>query len=329
MGVFYDPFVLTTALSMVTDKRVLWRIFSKELPELLVADLGPTWTHMQVCLQPHVYVPQLDAWRGGAERNYYGRDDEQGQNNWGGPRRREQPALSNEAHQDWHGAVSSTAGAPARGGNGYAPSSLPAQVGGVKDQDGFNRYLSSQEKGGSKGGFISQHDPSESTIIGGPRAGASEAQGAFSLSPDAPPRHEQAAAVPQRYLEPRGGSVSPMPADEPKATASADAAASAPSPPPPGSLPKANKFNKIGARGGGAAANQAGAMIPGATPLLQQLLPIQRAHLVNCVRKELKATTGADADRFKKAEEYLSRCGGDYEMAYSYVRGLTENAGLA
>lgn len=338
MGVFYDPFVLTTALSMVTDKRVLWRIFSKDLPELLIADLGSSYSNMQVCLQPHVYVPHIAeiGWRGGGgpQKMHYDRDDEHGQYR-GGRSQREQPALSNEAHSDWHGAVSSTASAPPRGGNAYA-GSLPPQVGGVKDQDGFNRYLASQEKGGNRGGY-SHHDAMEPPLPEGPRAAGAEAH--FNLVPDMPPRHEQAPAqqygddggnagadhmsMSQQYLEPRP--VSAMQSDEAKGPMSAEGGN--PTPPAPGALPKANKFNKIGARGGGGPPNQAPSS-PGSTPLLERLLPIQRAHLVNCVRKELKATAGADAERFKKAEEYLARCGGDYEMAYSYVRGLTENAGI-
>jgi len=58
MGVFYDPFVLTTALSLVSGSYVQWKSFSEEMPELLIADLGPHLRDLQVCLQPHVYVAQ-------------------------------------------------------------------------------------------------------------------------------------------------------------------------------------------------------------------------------------------------------------------------------
>eukprot|EP00427_Karlodinium_veneficum_P058023 CAMPEP_0169406700 /NCGR_PEP_ID=MMETSP1017-20121227/57676_1 /TAXON_ID=342587 /ORGANISM="Karlodinium micrum, Strain CCMP2283" /LENGTH=262 /DNA_ID=CAMNT_0009513493 /DNA_START=148 /DNA_END=933 /DNA_ORIENTATION=+ len=36
-------------------------VFSEDVPELLIADLGPDFEHLQVCLQPHVYsAPSAD-----------------------------------------------------------------------------------------------------------------------------------------------------------------------------------------------------------------------------------------------------------------------------
>ena len=56
MGVFYEPFVITTALSILFGKQVNWKPFSEHMPELLVADTGPAYEEYQVCLQPHVYM---------------------------------------------------------------------------------------------------------------------------------------------------------------------------------------------------------------------------------------------------------------------------------
>eukprot|EP00449_Zooxanthella_nutricula_P044563 CAMPEP_0198594656 /NCGR_PEP_ID=MMETSP1462-20131121/140916_1 /TAXON_ID=1333877 /ORGANISM="Brandtodinium nutriculum, Strain RCC3387" /LENGTH=365 /DNA_ID=CAMNT_0044326273 /DNA_START=1 /DNA_END=1095 /DNA_ORIENTATION=- len=48
MGVFYDPFILTTALSLVSGQQVKWMPFSDQIPELLVADLGENMRDVQV-----------------------------------------------------------------------------------------------------------------------------------------------------------------------------------------------------------------------------------------------------------------------------------------
>jgi len=58
MGIFYDPFIVTTALALYTGSQIKWIPHSQELPELLVADLGDACQHLQVCLQPHVYIPE-------------------------------------------------------------------------------------------------------------------------------------------------------------------------------------------------------------------------------------------------------------------------------
>jgi len=59
-GVFYDPFILTTALQIVSGSDVTWKAFNAEMPELLIADM-PMMPDLQVVLQPHVYVPSDDS----------------------------------------------------------------------------------------------------------------------------------------------------------------------------------------------------------------------------------------------------------------------------
>ncbi|CAE8651930.1 unnamed protein product, partial [Polarella glacialis] len=56
MGIFYDPLVLTTALGLICESEVSWTSYSSDLPELLVASLGPHFRDHQVCLQPHVFT---------------------------------------------------------------------------------------------------------------------------------------------------------------------------------------------------------------------------------------------------------------------------------
>jgi len=53
MGVFYDPFVLTTALSLVSGSYVQWKSFSEEMPKLLIADSGPQYKDLSLPSATH------------------------------------------------------------------------------------------------------------------------------------------------------------------------------------------------------------------------------------------------------------------------------------
>jgi len=61
-----------------------------------------------------------------------------------------------------------------------------------------------------------------------------------------------------------------------------------------------------------------------ASPLLDALPPLRRAQFLQIVVRQVKATGGVEADKFNLAEEYLSRCNGDYDKAYQYVKALSE-----
>jgi len=108
MGMFYDPFVLTTALSLVSGHFVQWHPFSEEMPELLLADLGKEFSGVQVCLQPHVYTAPWE------EKPHSACDAEkaQGRHRW---IRKDEPLLSAQA--------------------------------GIKDQMGFQKFLTKNEPG--------------------------------------------------------------------------------------------------------------------------------------------------------------------------------------
>ena len=108
MGMFYDPFVLTTALSLVSGHFVQWHTFSEEMPELLLADLGKEFSGLQVCLQPHVNTAPWE------EKPYSACDAEktQGRHRW---IRKDEPLLSAQA--------------------------------GIKDQMGFQKFLTKNVPG--------------------------------------------------------------------------------------------------------------------------------------------------------------------------------------
>jgi len=334
MGVFYDPFVLTTALGMLCGQQISWRPFSDMYPELLIADCGPD---MQVCLQPHVHIaaPQNERSRseglsgrrvdrglksgekGGAWDRDYDRGN-RGDHNRGDSNRED---FGRGQGEQWSGRR--PVGEQRRQDGGSLASRGPAASGGVKDQALLDKFL------GNPGG--------------GPRNGGDwRSQGPPAYPPpqpssqDIPPRYGGAAGSqfqpepPQQFLsQPAAWSLAGDEAGGGPAVARGGAESSwlqaenrpeAPDPQKVPSLTK-SKFNKIGAApasGGQVGKEEA------QTPLLDALPPLRRAQFLQIVLRQVKSSGGEDTQKFVLAEEFLVRNHGDYDLAYQHVKALSD-----
>jgi len=332
MGVFYDPFVLTTALSLVSGSYVQWKSFSEEMPELLVADLGPQFKDLQVCLQPHVYVAQPQNEVHAEEFTTY-----QKATRSLGKGRRQNSGRNNI--QDWCGMDNDTVGRRCVQGNASRQwrgnetmddtreddeAQLPRGKragGGVKDESLFQRFLKDDAppvpQVPQAQTSYSSLDPCHSEVgIGASSSllnSGKQPSNTFSTIPEQPTFTRSGRDLLAGTEAGCGSQDSWLKMMKPVSLPRAPAAEK---------VPRANKFNKINL-------DQALSkpMVPQPrSPLLDALPPLRRAQFLQIVVRQVKAAGGVEADKFHLAEEYLSRCNGDYEKAYQYVKALSEGA---
>jgi hypothetical protein len=298
-GVFYDPFVLTTALSIMTDTEVRWKSFSSSMPELLVADLGPGYSELQVCLQPHVYVPSSNTRWCGTYKNPGGR----------GPSGYSDNSYDRDYGRDYdrdeYNRPPRRGGG--RGGSQYSQEGYTSYVapplrsterpsGGVKDQAAFQRYLSQPSAGSD--------------------ARSSHAGGAANLEVPAPRpskgKGKGMGEIDEYYYDDYGEA-------QPSSSSSHLGAASG-MPGFGGGMLKANKFNKIVPEAPAPDASMGSRVSP--TPRLDALPPLRRAQFLQVVKRQINSSNRRDSEKCQLAEEYLALCNGDYDKAYEYVKSL-------
>lgn len=297
-GVFYDPFILTTALQIVSGSDVTWKAFNADMPELLVADM-PTYPDLQVVLQPHVYVPSDDS------RERYGTAGYGGYGGRNGNRGGDYGYASDRGYEPERPPMRRAGGGKGDGGKGWqgtdnyssyvAPPlrSSDRPTGGVKDEAAFQRYLSRPAQGG----------PSGAANLAPPAPRPSKGKG----KSEEPPRQEVYA-----------GSMA----------SSAGAAGAAPEADGPPTLKPNNKFNKMGGgggMGGGDPGTGPATQKTSSTPRLDLLPPLRRAQFLQVVQRQVKSS-GKQTEKQELAEEYLALCNGDYDEAYQYVKQLGENS---
>jgi len=349
MGVFYDPFVLTTALSLVSGQYVQWKPFSEEMPELLVADIGPQLRDLQVCLQPHVYVAQ-------PQDEVYAEELTTFKKPAKSPGKLKNQSFSKSNRQDLQstdndslGRRDGQEGAPRQRRNEFLDETYEEDegwprgewsTGGVKDTVLLQRFLNKVEEPPQ---FQTGFSPPGNGHFGG-RTGPSSylLDGRTQLHHDYSTRLDQTTANSshERML------FKPQARDHVEVTnrdtlLAGDEAGGAPQacwlnmmkpqpihhPPAAEKVPKINKFNKI--------SNIEHVIVDPkihqpSTPLLDSLPPLRRAQFLQIVLRQVKASGGAEADKDNLAEEYLSRCNGDYEKAYraayQYMKALSEGS---
>lgn len=355
-GVFYDPFILTTALSIVSGQYVQWKAFSADMPELLIADLGPQCSDLQVCLQPHVYVADDKRQGYNSKKEFYYDDDSNapsyGKGSGGGREKGggKQSSGGKNGRELW------TADNP----------HARREAGGVKDQNLMEGFLSKADSTQAPQTRAAQNQSSglRPPDLQRPRAplppsGGNPSAGAVASSSanfmEQPPKVGRAEIPDDAHggSKARGDTASgsrpmvgadessksaPLAGDEaggrPLSQAAYAAPDAMPDAPAEATVPKTKKFNKIGAApaavkppaAAGATAKPSAQPGPAgpATPLLDALPPLRRAQFLQVVLRHLKASGGAEAEKFKFAEEYLSTCSGDYDKAYQHVKTLSE-----
>jgi hypothetical protein len=347
MGVFYDPFVLTTALSLVSGQYVQWRSFSEEMPELLIADLGPSYKDLQVCLQPHVYMaPDEDGYSYPDDDSYASYQPPMHSKGAGKKGKRydaytdsdyDRSSISYSMGGGYPGRVDETCDeseeefvvqrtAPRqshqeqfrnRPRDKNSQFTAPAKgTGGVKDAARYDKFLNSAGHGSKQSGpgSFGHAGPATASIA--------------STSSRYPPASEEGSLSeqPQKSaLAARGRGVgSTMFSSEVSSDAGSSLATSQPLTHGPAaeSVPKVSKFNKMGKVN--RQPSQNAPTVP--TPILDALPPLRRAQLLQVVLRQVKATGGSDADKLVKAEEYLASNNGDYDKAYQYVKSLADGA---
>jgi len=391
MGMFYDPFVLTHALSLVTNQMVQWRGFSETMPELLVADLGPQFEDLQVCLQPHVYIspsdfeaasgpPRSTAVNGSLPRSREqlrsGHSPARDLDRQRGPVRNElarsrgprgKPQYDEydpdyDRHSGRYDAAEqsqpsqqedySQPPAPPRRDREVELQGPRREAGGVKDQHLFDSFLSkvgarmndsegsrSQPKPVSRSrdafetqqgatGYDEEYAPAAS--FGDRRATeaeAAEAEAAWQMA-EATPSYI-GSQTSNGYGEGRAKAKEPegargflpqefLKSDEPVTRAPVYPVIQAAGPEP--SKKKSNKMGSSMKSGSGQPSGSA----THSTPMLDLLPPLRRAQFLQIVLKQVKASGGVVAHKAELAEEYLTKCEGDYDKAYKYVKSLSE-----
>jgi len=331
MGVFYDPFVLTTALSLASGQYVQWKAFSAEMPELLIADMGPQHTDLQVCLQPHVYVAQPQDEVYATEQTTYQRASK--------PLGSSKHKNYSKARQDWQGMDNDSFARMQGQGNapshrrthgfldeGYGEedrqfSRTERASGGVTDAKLFQKFLANVDSPPR-----AQMGTNNSLPYNGRKPANKFARSEQPASPGLgrglllgpPPRDSLAEANKGALLasDEAGGSPETfwlkMMTPEPM-----------PQPPAAEKVPKVNKFNKIS----NVEQICVAPTVPRpSTPLLDALPPLRSVQLLQIVVRQIKASGGTEADKYYLAEEYLSRCNGDYDKVYAYVKALNEGS---
>jgi len=311
MGVFYDPFVLTTALSLVSGQPVQWKSFSAEMPELLIADLGAQYRDLQVCLQPHVYVAQDDRVKGPGAF-------ESAQHGYPRPEMRDARPVA-------RGPAPGRSPLPGRDRDTQVPAAPHRrEAGGVKDSSLYEGFLSRVDGSHSQGGAAPDYTVSTSPAQRWhENLGPAGSSGGQELTPRG--FLERPTGPPERGLPQESKNV--LAGDEagglPGALGAQMLQADAIPPPPPSEekVPKAKKFNKIGTIFQASAKPSVGQP---STPQLDALPPLRRAQFLQVVLRHVKASGGMESDKFNLAEDYLSKCGGDYHRAYQHVKALSE-----
>lgn len=229
-------------------------------------------------------------------------------------------------------------------------------AGGVKDQSGLDKFLNMGGDGSTQsGGFSSSTPasygrgssgmPSSAAAPGQWQGGQfpSQSMGTPQMStpsymqevPVQMPSNSMSGFGSQAQHQPSRSMVPPAPSPimEPGPSMSSMGPSTASMDPGSDSfsrMPKPNKFNKMGSGPESSAATASAA--PGgskasggtATPMLDGLPPLRRAQFLQIVLRQVKNSGCADADKYPMAEEYLMKCGGDYDKAYQYVKALSE-----
>jgi len=333
MGTFYDPFVLTTALHLITGQFVQWKAFAPDVPELLVADLGPEFEDQYVCLQPHVFVGPSPRGRGTGGRQCSGGTG----------------ALGDQNNPDNYMMERNSRNLRIRSG--------PTGCVQVKDRDLFDNYLS--------GGSRRRHSSSE---MQSSRAAWQRSPGHFS-SPTQESYGQMynqsefnygapaASMHPTQWTGCGGGMRSPS---APSVTAhsyyvggsyfSHDTSHA----PAEERVPRAKKCNKITntlvpqarnetflreqleecsmwdprthVEAASSSSHMGGqrnlAETPLATPFLHGLGRLRRLQFLQMVLQHIKAMGGQETEKHMMAEQYLEHCNGDYERAVESVKAM-------
>jgi len=302
-GLFYDPFIHTTALGMCTGKAVKWSPHSDEMPELLIADLGPEFSKLQVYLQPHVYTPPDDeeplGKYGSAKRpqQTWRKVDRSAEDRMTAQQQRQ--FLQNQLHQQrqiFYNKRQHNDGVDAFDG-ATADSQGDPQDGGVKNQMALDRFL----KG--SGGAL----PNNST---GPLQNRHGQQQNFA--PYAQTRKMQ----PTPWVEHGDGGYPShgQPSDVHMAGATGPAVDGLDD-----AERKSLSFNKIKEN-----SPPSGSSAYIRTPLFGKLPRLRQQQLLQLATRHAPRSQGDydDSAKFKIVEEYLEKFNGDFDAAYSYLRAL-------
>jgi hypothetical protein len=299
MGVSYDPFILTIAISLMSRQNVQWKSSWIDILDLLIADLGTGFNDLKVCLVPHVYVADT-------------RPPLRGQGDTRPPLRGQGKSYDGPDHN-----YPSKGGWDAGGSNGDS--------GGSKDRKLRSTVVVLDEKLYAdflrNGGFAFRQRGAVPTSPVPPNSRAARGSSPQMPSANSGTRHDRqqceapgmtgsSARMPQANSAERnrspGNSAAPaeerMPADAQDAT----------------SMPNPFKNSKIG--GGGAVPAPAPAPAS-TTPLLDDSPPVRRAQILQIIRRLALCNTEEELE-WALAEKYLVQCGGDHEKTLLMLKLL-------